>query len=31
MGGIYGTVQVIQPTKEENFDHYLANRSSTTW
>ena len=31
MGGIYGTVQVIQPTKEENLDRYLANRSSTTW
>ena len=31
MGGIYGTVKVIQPTKEENLDRYLANRSSTTW
>ena len=31
MGGIYGTVQVIQPTKEENLDRYLANRSTTTW
>ena len=31
MGGIYGTVQVIQPTKEEDLDRYLANRSSTTW
>ncbi|MCY3665263.1 MAG: beta galactosidase jelly roll domain-containing protein [Gemmatimonadetes bacterium] len=31
MGGIYGTLQVIQPTKEENLDRYLANRSSTTW
>ena len=31
MGGIYGTVQVIQPTKKENLDRYLANRSSTTW
>ena len=31
MGGIYGTVKVIQPTKEENFDRYLANRSSATW
>ena len=31
MGGIYGTVQVLRPTKEENLDRYLANRSSTTW
>ena len=31
MGGIYGTVKVIQPTKEENLDRYLANRSTTTW
>ena len=31
MGGIYGTVKVIQPTKEENLDRYLANRSSTSW
>ena len=31
MGGIYGTVKVIQPTKKENLDRYLANRSSTTW
>ena len=31
MGGIYGTVQVIQPTKEKNLDHYLANRSGATW
>ena len=31
MGGIYGTVQVIQPTQKENLDRYLANRSSTTW
>ena len=27
MGGIYGTVKVVQPTKEENLDRYLANRS----
>ena len=31
MGGIYGTVKVIQPTKKEDLDRYLANRSSTTW
>ena len=31
MGGIYGTVQVLRPTKEENLDRYLANRSTTTW
>ena len=30
MGGIYGTVKVIQPTKEEDLDHYLANRSGAT-
>ena len=31
MGGIYGTVQVIQPTQKEDLDRYLANRSTTTW
>ena len=31
MGGIYGTVKVVQPTKEENLDRYLANRNGATW
>lgn len=26
MGGIYGTIEVIQPTGKENLDRYLANR-----
>ena len=26
MGGIYGTIEVIQPTVKENLDRYLANR-----
>ena len=26
MGGIYGTIEVIQPTAKENLDRYLANR-----
>ena len=26
MGGIYGTIEVIQPTGNENLDRYLANR-----
>ena len=26
MGGIYGTIEVIQPTVESNLDRYLANR-----
>ena len=28
MGGIYGTVEVIQPTGDENLDRYLANSAS---
>lgn len=28
MGGIYGTVEVIQPTGDENLDHYLANSAT---
>ena len=28
MGGIYGTIEVIQPTVKENLDRYLANRRS---
>ena len=30
MGGIYGTIQVIQPTAKENLDRYLANRGIST-
>ena len=26
MGGVYGLIQVLQPTGEENLDRYLANR-----
>ena len=26
MGGIFGTIAVIQPTEKGNLDHYLANR-----
>jgi TolA-binding protein len=26
MGGIFGTIEVIQPTSKENLDRYLANR-----
>ena len=26
MGGVYGLIQVLQPTGDENFDRYLANR-----
>ena len=29
MGGIYGTIEVIQPTGNENLDRYLANRGSS--
>lgn len=29
MGGIYGTIEVIQPTGKENLDRYLANRGSS--
>ena len=28
MGGIYGTVEVIQPTSDENLDRYLANSAA---
>ena len=28
MGGIYGTVEVIQPTGDENLDRYLANSAT---
>ena len=28
MGGIYGTVEVIQPTGDENLDRYLANSAA---
>ena len=26
MGGIFGTIEIIQPTVKENLDRYLANR-----
>ena len=29
MGGIYGTIEVIQPTGNENLDRYLANRGGS--
>ncbi len=29
MGGIYGTVEMIQPTGKENLDRYLANCGSS--
>ncbi len=29
MGGIFGTIEVIQPTGKENLDRYLANRGAS--
>ena len=29
MGGVYGLIQVLQPTGEENLDRYLANRGGS--
>ena len=29
MGGIFGTIEVIQPTVKENLDRYLANRGGS--
>ena len=29
MGGVYGLIQVLQPTSDENLDRYLANRGGS--
>ena len=29
MGGVYGLIQVLQPTGDENLDRYLANRGGS--